>query len=278
MANIFTITRPPQTLKADSNGRATTVFTITNTTSRPLRGIAKIKPLGNTEAAWLKIEGETERDFPAGGTHQFTVNFTKPKPATLPHPAETFEFRLDAFAADNPDEDFTEGPTVTVETAEQKEETKKFPWWILIVIGVVLIVGAVIAILLMRGGGSNDPEPTPTPTVTPTETPTATPTATPTKTPGPPRMSAREYGFDRPGSDFQKFTAPSVQFCETACQENSQCKAYTFANTDNYCWLKNAVPSKVSNENFTSGTKVTKIIGRPQILDKSAERLIESNK
>ena len=69
---------------------------------------------------------------------------------------------MDAFAADNPDEDFTEGPTVTVETAEQKEETKKFPWWILIVIGVVLIVGAVILILLMRGGENDKPTQTPT--------------------------------------------------------------------------------------------------------------------
>ena len=117
-------------------------------------------------------------------------------------------------------------------------------------IGVLLIVGVVVAILLIKNGGNGEPEPTPTPTITPTITPTETPTATPTPTPtpneppSPPKMSAREYGFDRPGSDFQSFTAPTVQFCETACQENSQCRAYTFANTANYCWLKNAVPCK----------------------------------
>jgi len=44
MANVFTITTAQQTLKADADGRATTVFTVTNATSRPLRGIAKIKP------------------------------------------------------------------------------------------------------------------------------------------------------------------------------------------------------------------------------------------
>ena len=256
MAKVFAITPVTDKLKADANGQTTTVFTVTNETSRPLRGIAKIKPEGKTEASWIKIEGETERDFPANGTHQFTVNFTKPKPPILPHPAETFDFRLNAISAENPDEDFAEGQKVTVEIPEQKEETKKFPWWILIVIGVLLIVGVVIAILLIRGGGGNNPEPTPkiTPTETPTATPTPTPTPTPTATPTP-KMSAREYGFDRPGSDFQSFTSPSVQFCETACLENSQCKAYTFANTANYCWLKNAVPAKVSNGNFTSGTK-----------------------
>ena len=161
MANTFTITTPATTLKADANGRTTTVFTVTNTTSRPLRGIAKIKPLGNTEAAWLKIEGEAERDFPAGGTHQFTVNFTKPKPTVLPQPAETFQFRLDAVSTENPDEDFTEGPVVLVEIPEQKEETTKFPWWILIVIGVLLIVGVIVAILLLRNGENGEPTPTP---------------------------------------------------------------------------------------------------------------------
>jgi serine/threonine-protein kinase len=159
MASVFAITTVTDKLKAET-GSATTVFTVTNSTSRPIRGFAKIKPLGNTEAQWLKIDGETERDFPAGGTHQFTVNFNKPKPATppaappsAPQPAEAFPFRLDAISAINPDEDFTEGPVVTVEIPQQKVEPKKsFPWWILIVVGVLLIVGGVVAWLLLRGG------------------------------------------------------------------------------------------------------------------------------
>lgn len=161
MANVFAITTAVQTLKADANGQATTVFTVTNTTSRPLRGIAKIKPLGNTQSQWLKIDGETERDFPAGGTHQFAVSFNKPKstaPSSAPQPAESFPFRLDAASAANPDEDFTEGPIVTVEAPEQKAEPKKsFPWWILIVLALLLIVGVIVAILLVRRGGSNNP-------------------------------------------------------------------------------------------------------------------------
>ena len=155
MAKVFAITTVTDKLKAET-GNATTVFTVTNTTSRPLRGIAKLKPLGNTEASWLKIEGEAERDFPADGTHQFTVGFTKPKPSALPQPAETFPFRLDAISAENPDEDFTEGPIVTVEIPEQKEETKKFKWWIAaIAAAILLIVGGVVLWLVLRNGGGD---------------------------------------------------------------------------------------------------------------------------
>jgi hypothetical protein len=192
MANIFTITTVRQTLKADAEGQATTVFTVTNSTSRPLRGIVKIRPLGNTQAQWLAIEGETERDFSAGGTHQFTVTFKKPKvpaaPDTAPQPAESFPFRVDAVSAINPDEDFTEGPVVTVETAagQPLPVKKPFPWWILIVAGILLVVGIVVTLLLLRGDDAGgDPTPTPTPTVTPTLTPTVTPTVTPTLTPVP---------------------------------------------------------------------------------------------
>lgn len=161
MANIFAITTVNDKLKADA-GSATIVFTVTNTTSRPLRGIAKIKPLGSTEAQWLKIDGETERDFPAGGTHQFTVIFNKPKPAAPPigaQPAELFPFRLDEISAANPDEDFTEGPMVTIEIPEQKvEEKKPFPWWIIPVAAVLLIFAGVILWLVLRNGGAKVPE------------------------------------------------------------------------------------------------------------------------
>src|SRR5215213_793132 len=111
MSSLFAITAAPDKLKAET-GSATSVITVTNSTSRPLRGVVKVKPLGNTQAQWLKIDGETERDFPAGGTHQFTVTFNKPKPPTpptTPQPAESFPFRVDAISSTNPDEDFTEG-------------------------------------------------------------------------------------------------------------------------------------------------------------------------
>ena len=247
MANVFTISTPTQTLKADANGNATTVFTVTNATSRPIRGIAKTKPLGSTQAEWLKIDGETERDFPAGGTHQFTVTFNKPKPATpptTPQPAQSFPFRLDAISAINPDEDFTEGQAVTVEIPEQKVEPpkKSLPWlWIIIGAVVLLIIIGVVIWLVSRGGGGGNPTPTPTPPASPT--------------PRVVRMGPKEYGVDRPGADFHAFIAPSLQDCENACKENENCKAFTYGNP-NVCWLKNVKPAPVNNPLFISGTKL----------------------
>lgn len=149
MANLFAVTTVADKLKAE-NGNATTVFTVTNTTSRPLRGVARIKTMGSTEAAWIKIEGEAEHDFPAGGTHQYSVNFSKTPTAS--QPAETFPFRFDAISTNNPDEDFTEGPIVTVEFPEKKEPiVKPFPWWIAAVAAVLLLlIGGVVLWRVLR--------------------------------------------------------------------------------------------------------------------------------
>src|SRR5215210_3372421 len=103
MPGTFTIDTAQQTLKADDKGQASIVFTVTNTAARPMRGIAQIKPLDNTQAKWLKIDGsEVEHDFSAGGTHQFTVNFEKTPPPNTSQPAESFPFRLEVYSSTKP--------------------------------------------------------------------------------------------------------------------------------------------------------------------------------
>jgi len=76
MAKSFAITTTAtDALKADAKGHAEAVFTVTNATARPVRGMARAKPLGDTKREWLSIAGETERDFGGGATEQFTVKF-----------------------------------------------------------------------------------------------------------------------------------------------------------------------------------------------------------
>ncbi|HEX8738164.1 MAG TPA: PAN domain-containing protein [Pyrinomonadaceae bacterium] len=232
MANVFTISTPTQTLKADANGTATTVFTVTNTHSRPLRGIAKIKALGSTQGEWLKIDGETERDFAAGGTHQFTAAFNKPKPVPPPtatQPAQSFPFRVDVISAINPDEDFTEGPVVTVEIAELKVEPPKPPvkwwWWLIIGLGILLVVGLIVGLLASRGCCGV-------------------------------KMSEREPGKNRQGSDFGILVNTNVQICENACRDIPNCQSYTFVNSSNQCLFKNTKPTPVENADTISGVKV----------------------
>lgn len=151
MANVFAITTVTDNLIAES-GSTTTVFTVTNITTRPLRGIAKTKPLGNTKTEWIKGEGETERDFPPGGTHQFTVSFVKPlASASETRPAESYQFRFDVISSANPDEDFTEGPVVTINIPENKgAEKKPFRWWLIAIPALVLLVAGVAAWLVLR--------------------------------------------------------------------------------------------------------------------------------
>ena len=152
MAKTFSITtNAANTQKADPTGRAEVEFDVTNTSGRPARGLAKAKALDRTKQEWLNLHGEPERDFAAGASQKFIVTFagpvisptatSEPKPGAAQasvEPVPTYSFRLDVASAVNPDEDFTEGPTVTVEAAVGKP-AKKFPIWIIPVAAVVLI-------------------------------------------------------------------------------------------------------------------------------------------
>jgi hypothetical protein len=149
MAKTFTITTTAtDTLKTDAKGHAEAVFTVTNSTARPVRGMARAKSLGDTKKESLSIAGETERDFGGGATEQFSVSFD-----AAGAPAGRYPFRLDVASALNPDEDFTEGPIVTVEVAAAATPPaakKPFPKWIIpVILGVVVIIGVVVLILVL---------------------------------------------------------------------------------------------------------------------------------
>jgi len=161
MANTFTITTTAtDTLKTNDKGHAEAVFTVTNTTARPVRGMARARALDSTKQEWLQITGESERDFAPGATQQFVVTFDAPVAAT-PTPvsatpagaaADKYSFRLDVASARNPDEDFTESPVVRVELPLPKPVTapKPFPKWIIPIAAVVLIGIAVGLYFVLR--------------------------------------------------------------------------------------------------------------------------------
>ncbi len=248
MANIFNITVAAADVKADAGGKATIIFTVTNTLDKPVRGIAKAKALGNTQQDWLSVKEEVERDFAARATEQFTVEFSKPAgsagPGTAGGPPEKFPFRLDVFSAANPDEEFTEGQTVNVEVKQPEAlpVKKPFPWWILIVAGAALIL-IVILLFLIFGRGD--------------------------KTGGNNNVGNNNAGSftverdtDRAGSDITNFDLPQPNFelCRTACAAQSNCRAYVFVKPgvqgpSARCWLKSAVPPATKNTCCTAGVK-----------------------
>jgi serine/threonine-protein kinase len=157
MPKSFTITTTAtDTLKTNDKGHTEAVFTVTNTSARPVRGMARTKVLESTKQEWLQISGESERDFAPGSTEQFVVTFDAPvatapsalKPADAAAAADKYSFRLDVASATNPDEDFTEGPVIRVElpTPKPAPPPKPFPKWIFIPIAAVLLIGIGIGI------------------------------------------------------------------------------------------------------------------------------------
>jgi hypothetical protein len=147
VASVFAVTTSNDSLPLKGNGSGEATFTVTNTSARPLRGIARPKALGNTKKEWLKLAGDNEHDFAAGGTRQFSVALSVPADA----PPGKYSFRLDAFSASNPDEDFTEGPTVSAEVLPAPPKPPSKAWIIPVALMAVLIIVATV-VLIFRGG------------------------------------------------------------------------------------------------------------------------------
>jgi PAN domain len=72
-----------------------------------------------------------------------------------------------------------------------------------------------------------------------------------------------EPGIDRPGADYKSvpMRVASPESCRFACEQDEQCKAYTFVvpgvqGPAARCYLKNAVPNAVASNCCTSGVKL----------------------
>lgn len=73
-----------------------------------------------------------------------------------------------------------------------------------------------------------------------------------------------EANTDRPGGDYKHFDnvmglEVTPQLCQTICQNEAKCKAWTFVKPNTIqgpkgvCWLKETVPSPVKNNSCISG-------------------------
>jgi len=150
MNSIFAITAASERVSTRGDGSGEITFTVTNSSARPLRGQLRVRPLGSTKGEWLNIAGETERIFSPNATQQVVVKVVTPPGA----PAGKYQFRLDAISVVNPDDDFTEGPTIDLEVKPTEAPKKAFPWWIIAAAAgaVILVVG--LTWWLWPGGGT----------------------------------------------------------------------------------------------------------------------------
>ena len=145
----FSITAATQEVPLGPEGAASVAFTVTNQTTRPLRGQGQARALGSTDASWLKLQGGLEFDFAASESRQISMNLEVPAKA----PPGQYRFRLDVCSVANPDDDFTQGPEVSFtvrDTPPPPAPPKPFPLWILFCILGVILVGGGIAVWQLR--------------------------------------------------------------------------------------------------------------------------------
>ncbi|HKQ72320.1 MAG TPA: PASTA domain-containing protein [Blastocatellia bacterium] len=146
MNRLFAITIANETTRLDNEGKGEASYTVTNSSTRPIRGQLKVKALGSTKAEWLSIGGETERNFAPNATQQVAVKIYVP-PGT---PAGKYSFRLDVVSVANPDDDFSEGPEALFEVKATDIPPTKFPWLIIVIAIAVVVVGGVVAWVLLK--------------------------------------------------------------------------------------------------------------------------------
>ena len=146
----FTVTAASEKVTLDDSGAARASFMVTNTSPQELRGRLLTRPRDAAKPEWFSVVGESVRDFAPSASEQVVVQLGVPPGS----PAGSYSFRLDAVSEVDPDEDFTEGPSVAFQVPEPPKK-KPFPWWIVIVAAavVLLIVIGVVVFLLVRDSG-----------------------------------------------------------------------------------------------------------------------------
>jgi hypothetical protein len=178
MASPFAITAASTTIQLSDARQGEAVFTVSNTSGQPLEGRATITPNDPATAGWFQMVGDVERAFEPDETHQYNVQITVP-PDTAPG---SYSFHLDIVGVENPDDQYSRGPTVQVQVpaAAKEPAAAPFPWWIVaVVVGVLLVGGGLMAYLIWGRDDTNGPVAEATATPTPPPDATVTPTALP---------------------------------------------------------------------------------------------------
>jgi hypothetical protein len=107
---VFTVTTPSASVTLAANRIGEVPFTVTNVSDRKLRARVRITPAAGAPSEWFSVAGESEQDFELGAARQFVVRVDPP----LGAPGGTYTFRLDAVGIENPDDDYSEGPSCQV--------------------------------------------------------------------------------------------------------------------------------------------------------------------
>ena len=113
------------------------VYNVTNRSSEVLEAYLSVRTTGSSKLEWFTVEGEGTRTFGAGETQTVTVRVKFPPDV----PAGAYPFSLRVVSANDPDNDFAEGPVTTAKlgpggTIEPNR------WWLWILLGVLALIAA----------------------------------------------------------------------------------------------------------------------------------------
>ncbi len=140
MASSFSVTTASSKILLNAQRRGEIVFTVTNITAGTVTGRADTASDNASVEAWATIQGKSERDFAPNATEQFVVAIDVPGSAAI----GTYSISLNLIGVDDPDEDFTEGPSVAFEVPEPVVAPPKrkfnFSWWWLVAVVVAFLV------------------------------------------------------------------------------------------------------------------------------------------
>jgi len=135
----FQVTTPNARVNLRPEGTLDVPYSVTNVSAGARRAAFSVKASDPQTQKWYSIRGTPSLEFSPGTTQQVIVVVA---PANGAAPKD-YSFSLIAALADNPDIDFTEGPSVTYALAAA--DKKKFPWWLVIAaVAIVAIIAAII--------------------------------------------------------------------------------------------------------------------------------------
>jgi hypothetical protein len=146
MASPFTVTAAANSIQLDRERRGEASFTVFNATGRATRARLRVVPERPEAAPWLRLDGEAERTLPIAGADQVTVRVNPPAGAT----AGSYPFRLDVIGVDNPDTEFTTGPTVTFEVPPPVTPKPRIRWQLPVAALAVIAIGVAAYLLWPR--------------------------------------------------------------------------------------------------------------------------------
>jgi len=151
---VFSVTTPSVSVNLAENRIGEVPFTVTNVSNRKLRARVRITPDPSVPADWFSVAGDSEQDFEVGAARQFVVRVDPP----LGVRAGSYAFRLDAIGIENPDDDYSEGPSCQVTLAESAKPRLTTPRGYLTTILGALLGGIVLDLIVVVLALTHDPD------------------------------------------------------------------------------------------------------------------------